>query len=91
MASETSKPTVSSTNGHNGDVDFASRRLAQEARQALSYGGRGVTDVTEDFAVASHKLPVGQLVKDEDFTLFEAVGALEVGTTLMHLTLFDRV
>lgn len=35
-------------------------------------------DVTEDFVAASKQLQSGELVKDEYFTLFEAVGALEV-------------
>ncbi|KAF2162062.1 hypothetical protein M409DRAFT_69297 [Zasmidium cellare ATCC 36951] len=39
---------------------------------------RGVRDVTEDFVVASEQLQPGELVKDECFTLFEAVGALEI-------------
>ncbi|KAJ5151272.1 uncharacterized protein N7482_010524 [Penicillium canariense] len=35
-------------------------------------------DITADFTEASSKLRTGQLVKDETFTLFEAVGALEI-------------
>ena len=53
-------------------------RLAREAREALSLGSRGPRDVTADFVAASNQLQSGQLVKDEFFTLFEAVGALEV-------------
>ncbi|KAI9836202.1 MAG: hypothetical protein M1819_001539 [Sarea resinae] len=37
-----------------------------------------VEDVTEQFAKASAALTTGQLVKDEHFTLFESVGALEI-------------
>ncbi|KAL4790423.1 Mak10 subunit, NatC N-terminal acetyltransferase-domain-containing protein [Aspergillus venezuelensis] len=35
-------------------------------------------DITEQFTQAASKLKTGQLVKDEYFTLFEAVGALEI-------------
>ncbi|OJJ50594.1 hypothetical protein ASPZODRAFT_106353 [Penicilliopsis zonata CBS 506.65] len=35
-------------------------------------------DITEHFTQAASKLVAGQLVKDEYFTLFEAVGALEI-------------
>ncbi|KAJ5485594.1 hypothetical protein N7539_005582 [Penicillium diatomitis] len=35
-------------------------------------------DITAQFTQAASKLQVGQLVKDESFTLFEAVGALEI-------------
>ncbi|PWY68661.1 amino-acid N-acetyltransferase subunit Mak10 [Aspergillus heteromorphus CBS 117.55] len=35
-------------------------------------------DITDEFTVAASKLKTGQLVKDEYFTLFEAVGALEI-------------
>ncbi|GAB7340703.1 hypothetical protein MBLNU457_7090t1 [Dothideomycetes sp. NU457] len=35
-------------------------------------------DITSDFAKASLALKPGQLIKDEDFTLFESVGALEI-------------
>ncbi|KAE8151173.1 amino-acid N-acetyltransferase subunit Mak10 [Aspergillus avenaceus] len=35
-------------------------------------------DITDEFTQASSKLRTGQLVKDEYFTLFEAVGALEI-------------
>jgi len=62
----------------NTGIAIAAKRLAEEARQAASYGIRGIRDVTEEFAAAAKLLPPGQLVKDEYFTLFEAVGALEV-------------
>ncbi|PLB39459.1 N-alpha-acetyltransferase 35, NatC auxiliary subunit [Aspergillus candidus] len=35
-------------------------------------------DITDEFTEAASKLSTGQLVKDEYFTLFEAVGALEI-------------
>ncbi|KAK6004217.1 hypothetical protein QM012_009067 [Aureobasidium pullulans] len=37
-----------------------------------------VTDITKEFSDASAELRQGQLVKDDFFTLFEAVGALEI-------------
>lgn len=71
----------------NGDDDVsdpatAEIRLQQEAqwlsKKPVSFVSRGVRDVTEDFVAASNQLRPGELVKDEYFTLFEAVGALEV-------------
>ncbi|MCJ1399551.1 hypothetical protein MMC11_002753 [Xylographa trunciseda] len=35
-------------------------------------------DITKDFTEAAESLGTGQLIKDEFFTLFEAVGALEI-------------
>lgn len=61
--------------------NVSTERLAQEsqkARDALLLGGRRLKDITDEFASASSRLSPGQLIKDEDFTLFEAVGALEV-------------
>lgn len=44
-------------------------------------------DLTEQFRSAAKALPVGTLVKDEHFTLFESVGALEVRfMTLLSLS-----
>lgn len=71
---------------HNGDdlsdPATAEARLQEEAqrlrKKPISFGTRGVRDVTEDFVAASNQLQPGELVKDEYFTLFEAVGALEV-------------
>ncbi|RMY26747.1 hypothetical protein D0866_10645 [Hortaea werneckii] len=62
----------------NGDIETAVRLLEQEAKEAMSFGQRGARDVTEEFAAAANQLKPGQLVKDEYFTLFEAVGALEI-------------
>lgn len=54
------------------------RLEAQQMRQKpLSYT-RGTRDITEFFTSSANLLPSGELVKDEYFTLFEAVGALEV-------------
>ncbi|KAL9124316.1 MAG: hypothetical protein Q9217_006342 [Psora testacea] len=39
-------------------------------------------DITKDFKKASKALRVGKVVKDESFTLFEAVGALEMCSPL---------
>lgn len=41
-------------------------------------GNLKLYDITEQFQMAAKALPVGTLVKDEHFTLFESVGALEV-------------
>lgn len=59
----------------------AARQLAYEV-QTMSLGAKGVRDVTEEFVAAARQLPPGHLVKDESFTLFEAVGALEVGSNM---------
>ena len=75
---ETSKCTPDPNGNDNADATNAVSRLGEEAKQALSFGIKGVRDVTEDFTAASDRLEAGQLVKDEFFTLFEAVGALEV-------------
>ncbi|KAF5847899.1 hypothetical protein GGP41_009083 [Bipolaris sorokiniana] len=37
-----------------------------------------IYDVTEKFTRACNALEVGQLVKDDYFTLFESIGAIEV-------------
>ena len=70
----------------DGNVGFAAARLAQEARQAISFGSRGVRDVTSEFEAAANLLQPGQLVKDDYFTLFEAVSAIEVFFTLHPLS-----
>lgn len=59
----------------------AEERLRHEARGMSSVGSRPLKDITEDFTNASNRIPPGQLVKDEWFTLFEAVGALEACLT----------
>ncbi|WPH04061.1 Hypothetical protein R9X50_00694500 [Acrodontium crateriforme] len=63
---------------HNANAQIAAQRLAEEAKEASSYGARGISDVTKAFTSAAQKLQPGQLVKDDYFTLFEAVGALEI-------------
>ncbi|KAK5136438.1 hypothetical protein LTR08_003083 [Meristemomyces frigidus] len=77
MSAETSEIAINGGEQH-GDASFAATRLAREARQALSFGSRGVRDVTAEFEAAAKQLQPGQLVKDAYFTLFEAVGALEI-------------
>jgi N-alpha-acetyltransferase 35, NatC auxiliary subunit len=41
------------------------------------------TDITHRFTEAALKLPPGRLVRDEAFTLFEAVSAIEIGDAKM--------
>lgn len=41
-------------------------------------GNKLVTDLTSSFRSAASKLPVGELIKDDEFSLFDAVGALEI-------------
>lgn len=64
-------------------LQTATARLTAEARSMMqrpapSFPSRGIQDVTANFIAASSQLQPGELVKDEYFTLFEAVGALEV-------------
>nr|OQO31272.1 hypothetical protein B0A51_01026 [Rachicladosporium sp. CCFEE 5018] len=66
-------------NGTNGDAYAnAAARLAEEAKAFRPSYQRKPEDVTAAFARASKALPPGELVKDEFFTLFEAVAALEI-------------
>jgi hypothetical protein len=54
-------------------------RLQQEAEEAKHVQQpTRVKDITQEFVDACNQLPPGELVKDEWFTLFESVGALEV-------------
>nr|OQO27945.1 hypothetical protein B0A51_04291 [Rachicladosporium sp. CCFEE 5018] len=63
----------------NGDAYAnAAARLAEEAKACHPSYQRKPEDVTAAFAKASKALPPGELVKDEFFTLFEAVAALEI-------------
>lgn len=70
---------------HDTTMSEAISRLRQEAEEAKSAWKPRVKDITEDFTSASNQLEPGQLVKDEWFTLFEAVGALEVCNQLLAL------
>ena len=72
------------TLGTKTGSEHAISRLQQEAKDASSFGRRSIKDITSDFTAASKQLQSGQLVKDEFFTLFEAVGALEV--SLLQIT-----
>ena len=87
MSAETSKIAINAGE-QNGDISFAATRLAREARQAMSFGSRGVRDVTAEFDAAAKQLQPGELVKDEYFTLFEAVGAIEVNSITLHVRCF---
>ncbi|KAJ5912965.1 hypothetical protein N7504_001848 [Penicillium tannophilum] len=53
----------------NNEVRVPPRQVAPSAPRR---------DITAEFTEAASKLRTGQLVKDETFTLFEAVGALEI-------------
>ena len=57
-------------------------RLQQEAAEAKSLTYSRIRDITNDFTSASNQLAPGELVKDEWFTLFESVGALEVSLAI---------
>ncbi|QIX01763.1 hypothetical protein AMS68_007280 [Peltaster fructicola] len=62
----------------NGSIKTAAARLAQEARQMVGFSRTSMKDITQAFNDASELLECGQLIKDDYFTLFEAVGALEI-------------
>ncbi|KAM3423857.1 hypothetical protein BST61_g1254 [Cercospora zeina] len=77
----------SQSNGAAESASAATARLIQEAldmmnqqqrRPSAFVGHRSVQDVTANFVSAAGQLEAGELVKDEYFTLFEAVGALEI-------------
>nr|POF11456.1 hypothetical protein CFP56_44294 [Quercus suber] len=66
------------------NIALAKKRLAQESQRAMPLPTeRKIHDITTDFARATRTLQRGQLVKDDLFTLFEAVGALEVRCPLL--------
>ncbi|KAH4132658.1 hypothetical protein HBH47_011080 [Parastagonospora nodorum] len=52
--------------------------LRQSLRKSQSAYEPRLHDITEKFTKASKALNVGQLIKDECFTLFESIGALEI-------------
>lgn len=80
MLAEPSNLAINNTNNNDDtpDTTNAIPRLRQEAKQNMSAYTPRRKDVTNEFRNAAELLPPGQLVKDEFFTLFESVGALEV-------------
>nr|POF17644.1 n-alpha-acetyltransferase 35, natc auxiliary subunit [Quercus suber] len=69
---------VAAASNKNVNNDIAIERLANGARHAVPLQTeRNFREITTSFAQATRTLQHGQLVKDEFFTLFEAVGALE--------------
>ncbi|KAH7073635.1 amino-acid N-acetyltransferas-like protein subunit Mak10 [Paraphoma chrysanthemicola] len=52
--------------------------LRQTLRKSQSAYEPRIHDITDKFTRASNALDVGQLVKDEYFTLFESIGAIEI-------------
>ncbi|KAJ4378829.1 N-alpha-acetyltransferase, non-catalitic subunit [Didymella sp. IMI 355093] len=52
--------------------------LRQALRQPICAPEPKIHDITEKFLKASDALEVGQLVKDDYFTLFESIGAIEI-------------
>ncbi|KAJ4395377.1 N-alpha-acetyltransferase, non-catalitic subunit, partial [Didymella pomorum] len=52
--------------------------LRQAFRQPICAPEPKIHDITEKFLKASEALEVGQLVKDDYFTLFESIGAIEI-------------
>lgn len=80
---DTSRLSTNNESEHdNKDLANAVARLRAEARQTMANTSRGLRDVTGEFSAASSQLVAGQLVKDEFFTLFEAVGALEASLAI---------
>ncbi|EGZ69947.1 Mak10-domain-containing protein [Neurospora tetrasperma FGSC 2509] len=61
------------------------RNFLFEERQAPSMSNPGIiaTNITKKFLSACKTLETGEIVKDGYFTLFEAVGALEIGDPKM--------
>ncbi|KAF1363780.1 amino-acid N-acetyltransferas-like protein subunit Mak10 [Lizonia empirigonia] len=52
--------------------------LRQALQQPICAPAPRIHDITEKFLKASDALEVGQLVKDDYFTLFESIGAIEI-------------
>ncbi|KAF9701410.1 hypothetical protein EKO04_000052 [Ascochyta lentis] len=52
--------------------------LRQAFRQPICAPAPKIHDITDKFLKASNALEVGQLVKDDYFTLFESIGAIEI-------------
>ncbi|EMC96229.1 hypothetical protein BAUCODRAFT_139082 [Baudoinia panamericana UAMH 10762] len=77
IADEISQLAIAGEGEHNG-VGTAAERVLRETRRVLRPPIRKIRDVTEEFATAAEQLQPGQLVKDDFFTLFEAVSALEI-------------
>ncbi|KAI5852246.1 Mak10 subunit, NatC N-terminal acetyltransferase-domain-containing protein [Tricharina praecox] len=75
------KNTASDPNIHHESAP----QLPQPATAPMSR----FIDITREFIEASEKLDVGQLVKDHEFTLFQAVGALEIGDLKMDSGLLE--
>ncbi|KXT13749.1 hypothetical protein AC579_10081 [Pseudocercospora musae] len=73
-------------NGISEDISNATgaaTRILQEANEMRQerqqhVPQRRILDITDHFIDASRRLKPGELIKDECFTLFEAVGALEI-------------
>lgn len=81
MSKSQSKHSLERDDVSSGTPD----RLAAEAKSMLpsinqqpTYPNTGPRDITAVFAHHTASLEPGQLIKDEFFTLFEAVGALEI-------------
>ncbi|KAF2207771.1 hypothetical protein CERZMDRAFT_71287 [Cercospora zeae-maydis SCOH1-5] len=77
----------SQPNGVAESASAATARLIEEAQDMMNQqqrrpsafvGHRSVQDVTANFISAAGQLEAGELIKVEYFTLFEAVGALEI-------------
>ncbi|KAM0713949.1 hypothetical protein Q7P37_010912 [Cladosporium fusiforme] len=85
LSRDAARLAINSEANQDENIKIASSRLAQEARQAASFGRRGVKDITEQFSAASKDLQPGDLVIDDFFTLFEAVGALEIMDSKMDV------
>lgn len=64
--------------------------LEKDALCRTASGNRSVKDISTDFRSAASGLNTGQLVKDPYFTLFEAVGALEIMDPKMDSGLLEE-
>ncbi|KAL8971077.1 MAG: hypothetical protein Q9183_001225 [Haloplaca sp. 2 TL-2023] len=62
---------------HNSN-DFAQTQQNTRRSEPGSHPNQDVQDISSNFRAAASALNTGQLVKDPYFTLFEAVGALEI-------------
>ena len=87
LSSHNDEEHISTANIHTATARLTAEAQSMMGRPAPAFPSRGVQDVTANFIAASSQLQPGELIKDDYFTLFEAVGALEVCLFDSHCSL----
>ncbi|POS84228.1 hypothetical protein EPUL_003377 [Erysiphe pulchra] len=64
----------------NDATPLLSSKCADQSHALPSIESKGIlaTDITDQFITAAQLLDAGQIIRDNNFTLFESVGALEI-------------